>query len=158
MVLDIAKYFENLIKKEMKVSHFNGDVFVGKANKIKPTCKQAIQKQYGQTFLQDANYIAIFQQDESNTSSMKNLFNLVNRALGKDANNMTQADFKKATFGGAAADDEIDADTDDTEDDVDTDADVDTDEPEDADDEESMNEDENAVDANSFIFMKITVK
>lgn len=92
---------------------------------------------------------------------MKNLFNLVNRALGKDANNMTQADFKKATFGGAAADDEIDADTDDIDDaadDVDTDTDVDTDEPEDADDEESMNEDENAVDANSFIFMKITVK
>lgn len=147
MVLDIAKYFENLIKKEMKVSHFNGDVFVGKTDKIKPECKQAIQKQYGETFLQDANYVAVFQQDESDTSSMKNLFNLVNRALGKDANNMTQSDFKKASFGGGA--DEPDDTADDVDDTAETPAD-------DEGNEENVNEDE--LGGESFIFMKITVK
>lgn len=147
MVLDIAKYFENLIKKEMKVSHFNGDVFVGKTSKIKLACKQAIQKQYGETFLQDANYVAVFQQDESDTASMKNLFNLVNRALGKDANNMTQSDFKKATLGGGANE------PDDSADDVDDTAKAPAD---DEGSEKNVNEDE--LSGENFVFMKITVK
>lgn len=44
MVLDIPKYLENLIKKEMKVSHFNGSVNVGKTKRIKPNIKAALQK------------------------------------------------------------------------------------------------------------------
>ena len=105
MGLDISKYIENLIKKEMKVSHFNGSVRVGKTAKLKPIHVQAIKSQYGDSFLQDADYIAIFMQDDDDNSSMKKLFDLVNRALGKDANNMTQFDFKVAK-GQEAHDDE----------------------------------------------------
>ena len=96
MVLDISKYIENLIRKEMKVSHFNGSVRVGKTSKLKSIYVQAIKSQYGDSFLQDADYIAIFMKDDADSSSMKKLFELVNRALGKDANNMTQSDFKVA--------------------------------------------------------------
>lgn len=96
MVLDISKYIENLIRKEMKVSHFNGSVRVGKTSKLKSIYVQAIKSQYGDSFLQDADYIAIFMKDDADGSSMKKLFELVNRALGKDANNMTQSDFKVA--------------------------------------------------------------
>ena len=131
----------------MKVSHFNGKVKVGKAEKLKLANKQLIQQQYGESFLQDANYIAIFTQDEADDSSMKKLFELVNRALGKDANNMTQSDFKKASFGGGA--DEPDDTADDVDDTAETPAD-------DEGNEENVNEDE--LGGDSFIFMKITVK
>ncbi len=78
---------------------------------------------------------------------MKNLFNLVNRALGKDANNMTQSDFKKATLGGEANE------PDDSADDADDTAKAPAD---DEGNEENVNEDE--LGGDSFIFMKITVK
>ena len=106
MVLDISKYIENLIRKEMKVSHFNGSVRVGKTSKLKSIHAQAIKSQYGDSFLQDADYIAIFMKDDADSSSMKKLFELVNRALGKDANNMTQSDFKVAKGQEAQDDDE----------------------------------------------------
>ena len=146
MVLDIAKYFQNLIKKEMKVSHFNGTVSVGKAEKFKKIYKKAIQRQYGESFLQDANYIAIFQQDAADTSSMKNLFNLVNRALGKDANNMTQADFKSISLEDQDSADDTDVD----------DTDVDNTDVDDTADDSQLKENEEIV--KSFVFMKITVK
>ena len=110
MVLDISKYIENLIRKEMKVSHFNGSVRVGKTSKLKSIHVQAIKSQYGDSFLQDADYIAIFMKDDADGSSMKKLFELVNRALGKDANNMTQSDFKVAKGQEAQDDDEGDED------------------------------------------------
>ena len=130
MVLDISKYIENLIKKEMKVSHFNGSVRVGKTTKLKSIYVQAIKSQYGDSFLQDADYIAIFMQDDADSSSMKKLFDLVNRALGKDANNMTQSDFKVAKG------------------------------QEDYDDEEGEEDEEVEQKTSSldFVFMKITVK
>ncbi len=132
MVLDIPKYLENLVRKEMKVSHFNGKVKVGKTEKLKLVNKQLIQKQYGESFLQDADYIAIFTQDEADDSSMKKLFELVNRALGKDANNMTQSDFKVAK-----ADDAVET-------------------PDD--DEDGEEAPAQAQPAASFVFMKITIK
>ena len=135
MVLDIPKYLQNLISKEMKVSHFNGKVSVGKTEKLKLSFKQQIQAQYGESFLQDADYIAIFKQDDADDSSMKKLFDLVNRALGKDANNMTQSDFKVAKGDDGASE---------TSDDVDSE-----------DGEESPNTTKATM---SFVFMKITVK
>lgn len=129
MVLDISKYIENLIRKEMKVSHFNGSVRVGKTSKLKSIYVQAIKSQYGDSFLQDADYIAIFMKDDADGSSMKKLFELVNRALGKDANNMTQSDFKVAN-GQEAHDDEGEDDK----------------------------EVEQNTSTSGFVFMKITVK
>ena len=134
MVLDIPRYLENLISKEMKVSHFNGKVKVGKAEKLKLANKQLIQRQYGESFLQDANYIAIFTQDEADDSSMKKLFELVNRALGKDANNMNQSDFKIAKA------EDVEAS------------------PDDEDDESGEEPPEQTKATASFVFMKITIK
>ena len=130
MVLDISKYIENLIRKEMKVSHFNGSVRVGKTSKLKSIHVQAIKSQYGDSFLQDADYIAIFMKDDADGSSMKKLFELVNRALGKDANNMTQSDFKVAK--GQEAQDDVEG--------------------------EEGKEVEQNDSTPGFVFMKITVK
>ncbi len=142
MVLDIPKYLENLIKKEMKVSHFSGSVNVGMTKKLKPNIKAALQKQFGDTFLADANYLAIFLQEDTSKAAMKKLFELVNRALGKDANNMTQSDFKLAKYTDAEAVAEDDEDVESP-----------LEEP-----EEPTEPEEPAGEEKNFIFMKITIK
>lgn len=96
MTLDIAKYLENLIKKEAKVSHFALSVKAGTVGKLNTDIKTQIEDQYGESSLLDADYIIFCTKDGPWASGdVKKLFDLVNRALGKDANSMTQSDFKQ---------------------------------------------------------------
>lgn len=95
MTLDVAKYFENLVKKEAKISHMNLSVKAGKTSKMKSSVKDAIITDNGETYLQDANYVLFFTKQEGwDSSSKKKLFELVNRALGNAANNSNESDYK----------------------------------------------------------------
>ena len=105
MTLDIAKYLENLVKKEAKISHFAVKVAAGHTNKLSMSVRSSIQSEYGESYLQDSDFIMFFTKTDGwKEGDSKKLFDLVNRGLGKDANGMTESDFKKLTKEQAAAD------------------------------------------------------
>ena len=107
MTLDIAKYLKNLIKKEAKVSHFTVDVAAGKTSDLKEDVAHSIREQNGESFLQDADYILMCTRTEGwKADDIKKMFDLTNRALGKDANTMSQSDFKTLRSVKKATDDE----------------------------------------------------
>ena len=105
MTLDIAKYLENLVKKEAKISHFTVKVAAGHTDKLSMSVRSSIQSEYGESYLQDSDFIMFFTKTDGwKEGDSKKLFDLVNRGLGKDANGMTESDFKKLTKEQAAAD------------------------------------------------------
>lgn len=115
MTLDISKYLENLIKKEAKISHFAVAISAGKASSIKSEFSAMIRKDNGDTYLQDANYLVFFSKSDAWSSEDKSkIFDLVNRALGKDANNMTKSDFKELGQAASAIDVDDDSDAEET--------------------------------------------
>ena len=98
MTLDIAKYLENLVKKEAKISHFAVKVAAGHTDKLSMSVRSSIQSEYGESYLQDSDFIMFFTKTDGwKEGDSKKLFDLVNRGLGKDANGMTESDFKKLT-------------------------------------------------------------
>lgn len=98
MTLDIAKYLENLVKKEAKISHFTVKVAAGHTDKLSMSVRSSIQSEYGESYLQDSDFIMFFTKTDGwKEGDSKKLFDLVNRGLGKDANGMTESDFKKLT-------------------------------------------------------------
>ena len=105
MTLDIAKYLENLVKKEAKISHFAVKVAAGHTDKLSMSVRSSIQSEYGESYLQDSDFSMFFTKTDGwKEGDSKKLFDLVNRGLGKDANGMTESDFKKLTKEQAAAD------------------------------------------------------
>lgn len=140
MTLDLKKYLENLIKKEAKISHFSVRVNAGKKERLMGNILRAIQADYGETFLNDANYILFFSRDEGWTDKdIQKVFDLTDRALGKNANKLSKADFKKLSnsTGPAEMPDDIDDD--------------------DFDDEDIAEEPVN-TDTSNTLFVKITIK
>ena len=119
MTLDLRKYLENLISKEAVVSHFKVSVKAGKAKKIKPDVASQIRATYGDLFLEDADYVLFFTRQEQWTDKdVKKLFELTDRALGKDANKLSKNDFMKLSSAKSAApapSDDLDDDLDDEE-------------------------------------------
>lgn len=118
MTLDLRKYLENLISKEAVVSHFKVSVKAGKAKKIKTDVASQIRAAYGDLFLEDADYVLFFTRQEPWTDKdVKKLFDLTDRALGKDANKLSKNDFMKLSSAASAPapDDDLDDDLDDEE-------------------------------------------
>lgn len=144
MTLDIKKYLTNLIQKEAKISHFQVKVDAGKASRLKGQVASSIKSAFGDSYLQDADYILFFEKSEAwSEDDIKKLFELTNRALGKDANMLSKSDFNKLDMS-APATDSSDEDTDD--DDSDEDA-TDT-----AETSQEASEDSNTL------FLKVTLK
>lgn len=95
MTLDIRKYLANLIKKEAKISHFQTGIQAGKTSKLRPDFAAAIREEYGDMFLEDADYIIFFtKNDPWSDANIKTAFEFTDRALGKDANKLSKNDFK----------------------------------------------------------------
>lgn len=139
MTLDIKKYFKNLIEKEAKISHFQVKVDAGKTLKMRKSYETAIEKEYGEGFLQDADYILFFERDESwDADGIKKLFELTNRALGKDANMLSKNDFQMLPSVG-----EVGTDSDDEIPDEDI---------------ESTEQSEDDTTESNIVFLKITIK
>lgn len=68
--------------------------------------KDIILKEYGEKYLDDADYVSFFW-GRISKDDIDKLFNVVDKALGKSANKLTNTDFKKITVGDdAEADDE----------------------------------------------------
>lgn len=106
MTLNLTQYFVNIITREAKISHFLCKIFCGKPSKLKSIFKNAITKKYGEKYLLDADYILIFTGgDITQHDSTKSLYKLVDTALGKTANNISQSDLKYVKLSTSDVDD-----------------------------------------------------
>lgn len=162
MTLDLEKFISNSIAMQAKIQHF--DMSTKTVKDPPASVKDIILKEYGEKYLDDADYVSFFW-GRISKDDIDKLFNVVDKALGKSANKLTNTDFKKITVGDdAEADDEqpveehsednnVDNNAEDTEVEVE-----DTDEQpnEDAEDEnDSFDEPQKPV---SHFFLKITLK
>lgn len=92
MTLDIVKFITNAVKTQAKIHHL--DVSTKTVKKVPESVSKLIFEQYGEKYLLDADYVSFFwgniEKDE-----IEKLFNVVDKALGKSANRLTESDFKK---------------------------------------------------------------
>ena len=63
MVLKITRFFEDSLNKQAKISHWNADIKVGTPARISQKWADIIKEQFGELFLNDANYIVLSQVD-----------------------------------------------------------------------------------------------
>ncbi len=168
MTLDVKTLLKNLLKKQMSIQHFTAKTDVFSAAAIPSRIKTKIKDEFGEQYLEDANYVVFFR-GEVDKDGMKKLFNLTNKAFGEDANRLTEGDFKKISFassGEPAEDKEEDAKTSEEEpapEDIASDDDT---TPIDDEVDEIVNEGKTKLDedinidssVDAYVFLKITTK
>ena len=129
MTLDIPKFIENSVRTQSKIHHLDINVKAVKKDDVPESVASLVYKDYGDKYLDDADYVAFFW-GGINKDNIDKLFNVVDKALGKSANKLTDKDFKKLHM------DDL-SDVEDTEEDVEIEIDKETSEkPDEQDDEE----------------------
>ena len=93
MTLDIPKFIKKTIEKQMTIQHYDALVKVFRKEALPTNIIQKIQQQFGDTYLEDSNFI-VFYKGRINKKGLKKLFNITDKALGEDANRLTEGDFK----------------------------------------------------------------
>ena len=186
MTLDISQFIANSIRNQSKIHHFDINVKATSKNDIPQSVISLITNDYGEKYLNDADYVAFFW-GAINKEHIEKLFNVVDKALGKSANKLTDKDFKRIKFKPSSDetsdDDSADEDIEDTEDNdsedtedieniedtEDNDSEDIEDEVIDTDEDDSLNEDDEEIEIdakieqkpnipNSYFFLKITLK
>ena len=61
---------------------------------VPKSIKDIIASEYGENYILDADYVSFFW-GNIGKEEVKKLFNVVDKALGKSANKLTETDFKK---------------------------------------------------------------
>lgn len=173
MTLDIAKFISNSIKTQAKVQHLDVSTKTVARNDVPQSVNDLVAKEYGDKYMLDADYVSFFW-GPIGKEEIKKLFNVVDKALGKSANKLTETDFKKLSLGEEAEEVEPeDSEEDDeqeeqekasTEEEIEQE---DIDDDDDGDDEEieELDEDDGSDEAapeapkkTSHFFLKITMK
>ena len=95
MTLDLEKFISNSIKTQAKIQHL--DISTKTVKSVPTSVKTAIIKEYGDNYLLDADYVSFFW-GAIGKEEVKKLFNVVDKALGKSANKLTNTDFKKMSI------------------------------------------------------------
>ena len=95
MTLDLEKFISNSIKTQAKIQHL--DFFTKTTKNVPDSVKFIISKEYGENYLLDADYVSFFW-GTLGKEEIKKLFNVVDKALGKSANKLTNTDFKKMSI------------------------------------------------------------
>lgn len=57
MTLKITRFFQDALDKQAKISHFNFPIKFNVPEKISSEWKEQIKEQFGELFLNDANYV-----------------------------------------------------------------------------------------------------
>ena len=166
MTLNLEKFISNSIKTQAKIQHL--DIFTKTVKNIPESVKSIIVKDYGDKYLLDADYVSFFW-GAIDKDTIKKLFNVVDKALGKSANKLTETDFKKISI--ESSDDGVEEDEDNEDDIEDHDEEVESDADEDVEDkeDESLDEDDESNEEQvedkpevpmktSHFFLKITLK
>ena len=171
MTLDIAKFISNSIKTQAKVQHLDVNTKTVARNDIPQSVNDLVAKEYGDKYMLDADYVSFFW-GPIGKEEIKKLFNVVDKALGKSANKLTETDFKKLSLGEEAEpedseedDEQEEQEKDSTEEEIEQE-DI-NDDDDDGDDEEieELDEDGSGDEAaseapkkTSHFFLKITMK
>ena len=179
MTLDVAKFITNAIRNQAKIHHLDIKVKAVPTKNVPQSVSSPILDEYGEQYLLDSSIVAFFWGNIDRNIIKDKLFNVVDKALGKSANKLTDKDFKKInielnspviTSDETSTEDIEDAedDNDDNEidngieddEDFDDEASDETDEDADEDSDETLNEDETEVTSikTSYFFLKITPK
>lgn len=106
MTLKISRFLTDAIDKQAKISHFDYAVQVGKPDKMKGDWKQKILEQFGDLFLNDANYVIMTKVDGTDDKLVKKFTELIANVLDTE---VPSSDVKKLDLGmtkSAAPDDE----------------------------------------------------
>ena len=179
MTLDIAKFISNSIKMQAKIQHLDINTETVEKDSIPESVSKLITKAYGKKYLLDSDYVSFFW-GGIDKDDIKKLFNVVDKALGKSANKLTDTDFKKIDISGSSSNnedaetesdddkDEVEDIEDEVEDIVDEEPDENFDAEEEIEDDKSLNEDEDEIDIEvkeespskptAYFFLKITLK
>lgn len=113
MTLKISRFLTDAIKKQAKISHFDYDVQVGKPDKMKGEWKEKILAQFGELFLNDANYVIMTKVDGSDDKLVKKFTDLIANVLDTE---IPSADVKKLDLANEPETTSDDDDADDEED------------------------------------------
>lgn len=109
MTLDIPQFIANSIRTQSKIHHFDINVKATATDDIPSSVTSIIEKDYGKKYLDDADYVAFFW-GGIGKEQIEKLFNVVDKALGKSANKLTNKDFKKINIKLSNDDQEVDVD------------------------------------------------
>jgi len=167
MTLDIAKFISNSIRTQAKIQHLEVKVKTSDTKSVPQSVSSIISKEYGEKYLLDADYVVFFWGSIAK-DDIKRLFNVVDKALGKSANKLTDTDFKKISIDDSTSNGNDDAKDDNSEDDSkdvgepEEDDSKDVEEEKNVEDEvdEVLKEDEESTPAapTNHFFLKITLK
>lgn len=125
MTLEFKKLIINNIKKQMRIQHYDANVQLFKRDEIPEFVTNKIQKDFGQNYLLDADYLLFFSKKGLTKDEVeKSVFKVVNAALGESANNSNPSDFKMFSLEQVSVDQKV---PDKTIDDVDSLVDTDSD-------------------------------
>ena len=161
MTLDLEKFISNSIKTQAKIQHL--DVSTKTTKNVPDSVKSIISKEYGDNYLLDADYVSFFW-GKIGKEEIKKLFNVVDKALGKSANKLTDTDFKKISL--EKPEEDIEPEETKEEEKEETEdlpvEDSKEEEQEDSEQEENVNEDDGEDQESSrptnYFFLKITLK
>lgn len=165
MTLDVAKFISNSIETQCKIQHCQVKVRTVKRKSVPHEISKKIAEQYGENYMLDADYVTFFW-GMIDREVVKKLFNVVDRALGENANRLTETDFKKLELdieqNEPDEDDSDDEDSDEEIEEVDVDIEDDDNVSNDTEDsssnEKNLNEDDESKKKTSYFFLKITMK
>lgn len=108
MTLDLEKFISNSIKTQTKIQHL--DIKTKTVKDAPESVKQLIVNEYGDNYLLDADYVSFFW-GAIGKEEVKKLFNVVDKALGKSANKLTETDFKKINLEASSEEPKLEKDT-----------------------------------------------
>lgn len=112
MTLKISRFLTDAIEKQAKISHFDYVVQVGKPAKMKAEWKEKILAQFGELFLNDANYVIMTKVDGTDDKLVKKFNDLIANVLDTE---VPTSDVKKLDLG---MESKADTDDEDGEDEV----------------------------------------
>lgn len=96
MTLKISRFLTDAIEKQAKISHFEYAVRVGKPDKMKGEWKEKVLAQFGELFLNDANYVIMTKVDGSDEKLVKKFTELIANVLDTE---VPSSDVKKLDLG-----------------------------------------------------------
>lgn len=96
MTLKISRFLTDAINKQAKISHFDYSVSVGKPDKMKAEWKEKLLAQFGELFLNDANYVIMTKVDGTDEKLVKKFTDLISTVLDTE---IPSSDVKKLDLG-----------------------------------------------------------
>ena len=93
MIVDPKQFIQYAIRKQNKISHVPCETLVFRKDEIPEKILKKIKDQYDENMLADCDLVA-FTKGPIDKDMIKKIFKATDKALGEEANKMTEGDFK----------------------------------------------------------------